>query len=323
MNDFYNIYSNDIPEFIHEFSSTRAVQRLKFIGMNCGCEYTDFKTFRGVKYSRYTHSIGVALIIWTFTHDIRQSVAGLLHDISTPVFAHTIDFLNGDHDKQESTELDTKKFIEDSKEILDLLEKYHLSVEDVCDYHKYPIADNESPKLSADRLEYSLGNMVHYGFVTREKATEFFDDIVVSKNELLETELVFKTEKLCAEFTKNVLKNSRVYVSDEDRFAMQYLADIIQIALEEELFDKQFLYTTEYYVIDRLKKCKKTNELWSRFTRLHEVIRSENGRRIHAKKRYIDPIILNKGRISSISDELNSEIHSFIDKDFNYYIIGR
>ena len=26
------------------------------------------------------------------------------------------------------------------------------------DYHRYPIADNDSPRLSSDRLEYTLGN---------------------------------------------------------------------------------------------------------------------------------------------------------------------
>ncbi|MFR5131592.1 MAG: hypothetical protein ACLTDP_02610 [Terrisporobacter sp.] len=47
--------------------------------------------------------MGVALIIWHFTKDIKQSIAGLLHDISSPAFAHVIDFLNGDHENQEST----------------------------------------------------------------------------------------------------------------------------------------------------------------------------------------------------------------------------
>lgn len=89
------------------------MQRLKDIGMNCGVEYTAFDFFSNiVPYSRYQHSIGVALIVYHFSHDLRQTVAGLLHDIATPVFAHTIDFYHQDHLKQESTELDTKKVIE-------------------------------------------------------------------------------------------------------------------------------------------------------------------------------------------------------------------
>ena len=40
---------------------------------------------------------------------IHATVAALLHDIATPVFAHVIDFLNNDYEKQESTEAETKR----------------------------------------------------------------------------------------------------------------------------------------------------------------------------------------------------------------------
>jgi len=39
---------------------------------------------------------------------------------------------------------------------MELLEKYHISIEEVNDYTKYPIADNHGPQLSSDRLEYTL-----------------------------------------------------------------------------------------------------------------------------------------------------------------------
>ena len=34
----------------------------------------------------------------------------------------------------------------------------NIKIEEVEDYHLYPIADNDTPKLSSDRLEYSLSN---------------------------------------------------------------------------------------------------------------------------------------------------------------------
>lgn len=41
---------------------------------------------------------------WHFTHDKKETLAALLHDIGTPCFAHTIDFLLGDSINQESSE---------------------------------------------------------------------------------------------------------------------------------------------------------------------------------------------------------------------------
>ena len=66
--------------------------------------YTAFPQFADIdSYSRYDHSIGVALIIWHFTHDRKQAIAGLLHDVASPVFAHVVDFMHGDYLTQEST----------------------------------------------------------------------------------------------------------------------------------------------------------------------------------------------------------------------------
>ena len=101
-----------IPEFLVQFANTPAMLRLKQVGMHCGCEYTCFPIFKHLEcYSRYDHSIGVAMIIYHFTKDIKQSLAGLFHDIATPAFSHVIDFLNNDHLTQESTEDGTKEII--------------------------------------------------------------------------------------------------------------------------------------------------------------------------------------------------------------------
>lgn len=56
----------------------------------------------------------------------------------SPTFKHCIDFLNGDAETQESTE--------------------QQPLEVISNYKIYPIADNETPKLSADRLEYTFMN---------------------------------------------------------------------------------------------------------------------------------------------------------------------
>ena len=62
----------------------------------------------------------------------------LLHDIATPVFAHVIDFLNNDYEKQESTEAETKKMIFNSRELQKIFLKYEIDINLIYDYHKYP-----------------------------------------------------------------------------------------------------------------------------------------------------------------------------------------
>ena len=184
MTESWSLYHPEIPEFLRRLADTPPMARLRQVGMNCGCEYTAFPRFAGwAPYSRFDHSLGVGLIVWHFTGDLRQSAAGLLHDVATPVFAHTVDFLNGDHLRQEATEALTAEFIARSPELQALLREYGLTTADVADYHRYPIADNDSPQLSADRLEYTLGDLRCYGFADAETVMAFYTDLTVEKNE--------------------------------------------------------------------------------------------------------------------------------------------
>ena len=324
-----DIYSKDIPEFIEELINTPEFKRLEKIGMNCGCEYTSYPIFsRGKEYTRYKHSIGVALIVWHFTKDIKQSIAGLLHDISSPVFAHVIDFLNGDHENQESTEEKTEEIIENSKEIQIILKKYNLTTKDVYDYHMYPIADNDSPLLSADRLEYTLGNAYNYGFKSKEELKSIYDDLVVSKNELGEDEISFRNIDKAKEFTSISLLNSKVYTSHEDRFSMQYLADLLKLAVDKKVITLDDLYTTEDVVIHKLIQDEELKSKFDDFTRFSQIVVRKDMPsegywiNVPAKRRYINPQLVSKERVADLSEELSKEIEDFLKEDFDVWVKG-
>lgn len=325
-----DIYSKDFPNFIKELINTPEFKRLSNVGMNCGCEYTSFPIFsKGKNYTRYEHSIGVALIIWHFTKDIKQSIAGLLHDISSPVFAHVIDFLNGDHETQESTEEKTEEIIANSMEIQEILKKYNLSTKDVYDYHMYPIADNDSPLLSADRLEYTLGNAFYYGFKSMEEIRDMYEDLVVSVNEFGQSEISFSTLDKAIEFTCVSIENSKVYSSNVDRFAMQYLADLLKLAVNKRVISMKDLYTVEDQVISKLKKDEELKSMWKDFTKLSQIFTSKEKPEygywvnIPAKKRYINPQVVSQGRVSSLSKNLSKEIDDFLNIDFNIWLSGK
>ena len=327
---FNNIYSEDFPIFIEELINTPEFKRLSDVGMNCGCEYTSFPIFsNGKNYTRYNHSIGVALIIWHFTKDIKQSIAGLLHDISSPVFAHVIDFLNGDHETQESTEEKTEEIIENSAEIQAILKKYNLTTEDVKDYHMYPIADNDSPLLSADRLEYTLGNAYYYGFKSMYEIKDMYNDLVISKNEFGQDEISFSSLDKAIEFTSVSLENSKVYTCNVDRFSMQYLADLLKLAVDKNVINLNDLYTIEEKVIIKLQKDAELKSKWNDFINLSQIFTSnekpENGYwvNIPAKKRYINPFIVNNDRVTNLCETLSKEIDDFLKVDFNIWLSGK
>ena len=162
LKQYFNILSPNYPEWLNEYINTPEMERIGNISMDCGCDYTDLFP-KHPWLSNLDHSVGVALILWHFTGDKKQTLAGLFHDIATPTFKHCIDFMNGDSQNQESTEERTREIIENSPQIRLLLNRDGIKIDDVCDYKIYPIADNNSPKLSADRFEYnfSCGYIIH------------------------------------------------------------------------------------------------------------------------------------------------------------------
>ena len=226
--EFHAILEPDFPEWLQEYIETPALQKQKYISTTCGTIYSDlFENQRF--YSSLDHAIGVALVVWHFTHDKKQTLSGLFHDIATQVFKHCVDFMNGDHLSQESTEDLTTEMIAGSPEISRLLKRDGILVSEVDNYHLYPIADNDTPKLSADRLEYSLANMLFaYGVADLAEIREMYADIVVQSDENGVKELGFQTKKIARKFVKLTSQLSIFYREDRTRYSMQLIADILK-----------------------------------------------------------------------------------------------
>ena len=328
INNINVIYHNEIPSFMKGFLTSSPMERIKDVGMNCGLEYTSFPFFQGLpRYSRYAHSLGAALIVYHFTHSEKESLAALFHDIATPTFAHSIDFMKGDYLLQEATETRTELFISRSEEIVHLLKELGLSVDDVKDYHIYPIADNDTPRLSSDRLEYTLGNLLGYGFRDLEDLKRYYDDLEVGINEEGAAELCFRSEELALNFALDALRMSKVYVCDEDRYAMQMLSELLKDACERKVIDQEDLYTDESSVIRKFNDDPISNRRWMDFTSLHELIDDEGvpkdrRRVIHAKKRYINPLVSGKGRVYDLEGGFRDELDAFLNQSQDGWLFG-
>ena len=320
-----NMYDNHLPEIISDGTHAREMQRLRQVGMNCGCEYTSFPLFLSMKgwYTRYHHSIGTALIVWRFTQSHAQTLAALFHDIATPCFAHVVDFMRNDHMKQESTEDQTREIIAGSEDLGTVLRKYGLKVDDVADYHQYPVADNDSPQLSADRLEYTFGNLVNFGKCTESQVTGMLNDLTVGKNEYGEEELMFRTFEQARRFAFGALEMGKIYVSEEDRFSMQALAELLKDAVREKVISMQDLWTDEPSVIRKLSADQEFRKRWMYFRGYRQIVCGrEDGIVIRAKKRYIDPAVDGHGRMSALDPEFRDAVTRFLNESQEIRLSG-
>lgn len=322
MKEYLKILSNEIPDFLNDYINTPQMQKLAGISVSCGTYYT--KLFdKMVWYSSLDHSIAVSLIVWNFTKDKKQTIAGLFHDIATPVFKHSIDFMNGDYKKQESTEELTTQIISESKEIMSLLKRDGIKIEEVDNYHIYPIADNDTPMLSADRLEYTLSNGLDVckNIWNLEEVKEIYENIEIQKNEQGIEKLGFKDIKIAEKFVKGMRILSNSYIDNKTKFSMQFLADIMKIMSSQNLITKKDLYElSEKEVIERIENCDyaEISQKFDMWKNAHEIKESDEKVKdkycvsIDAKIRYINPLV-NGIRISEISEVAKEEIQKALE----------
>lgn len=319
--EYFRILSKDFPEFLNDYIYTKEMQKLDGINQICGA-YWRMENIYVDMYSVLKHSIAVALIVWNFTHDKKQTLAALFHDISSPAFKHCIDFLNGDAEKQESTEEQTIQTIRNSEEIMGFLKRDSIKLEEVCDYKIYPIADNKTPKLSADRLEYTFMNGIYYKKVWNlAEIKEMYKDLYISKNEENILELGFKNIEIAEKFIDGASKLWPLWIRSEDTVTMYFFADIIKKMYEKKFLTKEDLYEfPEEKIVELIRNCKDKNiaNLFTKFMNCKEFTESEEfvdksgifcvDRKV--KRRYINPLVKEK-RIYECSKKAKNIIDNY------------
>ena len=321
---YFKILSNEFPEWLEEYINTPEMQRISKISMSCGTDYSKCFNVR-YWYSNLDHSIGVALIIWNFTHDKKQTLAGLFHDIATPVFKHCIDFMNGDAEHQESIEERTTDMIMNSNTIMKLLKRDGIKLQEVNDYKIYPIADNDMPRLSADRFEYTFSSGLTFFRVWElDKIKKMYADIVIAKNEESKDELAFKHKEICEEYIFTASKLWPEWISDKDRTVMQFLSDMCKSMNNLGYLSIDDLYSlSEKEVIDKIRNCE-NDYIRETFKKFEETdicyssqfeIEDKYCINVKTKRRFINPLISDDevyGRVYELSQSAKENIDNFM-----------
>ena len=336
--EYYKILCPEFPNFLKKYIELPIMQRLSGIGLLCGTDWTSLYKNRFF-YSRLDHSVGVALIIWNFTKDKTQTIAGLLHDVSTTVFSHVSDFRKGDALTQTSTEEPTTKMILSDSALCKLMESDGIEPKNVVDYHIYPIADNEIPALSADRLEYMYpSGLALDGSWTFEEIAKTYNNLTILKNEENKDELGFKTIEMAELYCKKFCMIGHILQLNENKLCLQLLSQIMSKAVElNVLQEEDFMTLSESKIIEKIESfiSKKTFSLeeqkfatmYNTFRKMTKVEHSNQKLpedeyfcvSLKVKQRYINPLVKvgtnsqQAKRLSEVSDFANKLIKDFLE----------
>ena len=327
ISEYFNILcpQEDWPLFLNRYLELPVLKRLEGVGLLCGTDWTPLYKNR-FYYSRLDHSLGVALIVWHFTHDKAQTIAGLLHDISTPVFSHVSDFRKGDMLTQTATEEPTAEIIRGDAGLARLLAEDGLTAAQVEDYHIYPIADNEIPQLSADRLEYMFpSGMALDGSWTMDEIRTCYKDLVILKNEDGADELGFKTLEIAELYCEHFCMIGHILQLNENKLALHMLGQIMNMAEKEGILSEEdFMKLNEKEVMERLDgllRSARNDELAKYYRTFRSMTSIEHTDQalpesdyfcvsLKVKQRYINPLVGDK-RLSEVSSKARTIIEDF------------
>ncbi len=319
--EYFNILcKGDYPIFIDKYINTKEMQRLSYVGQFCGCDYTKIHNIK-YWYSRLEHSIATALMTWNFTKDKTQTLAALFHDLGTPAFSHCIDYVMGDTIDQESSEMDVFTIIKDSKEICDYLKRDNININDLQNIEKYPIVENKKPKLCVDRLDGVLHTcLIWQQYWDLSTVKKVYDDMVVLINEFGESEIGFKNSDIAELFFDGVFKYSIELQKNEDKYAMQFIADIIKDMIDRKIIKLGSLYELkeesivsmisneyeEFLCFNNAERIERTNEIPSDYYYVS----------VDAKKRYVIPLSINGNkvaRLDTFSDKCKGQLEEYLN----------
>lgn len=289
-------FNGNIPDFLEKYLTLPMFQTLKGKGQFCGVENTNLFHPKS-KYNRLDHSVNCAGIIWHLTKDKKRTIKALCHDLSTVSFAHTIDFLLKDSINQNAAEslIDRRKILNSSKEFLSYLKEDGLTLEDIYFLEQDSLIDISRPGLCVDRFE----GIIHINYIwlntcSLEDIKTILNDLWVLINEQGQEEIGFKTLEVGQLFFELMLNYAYCMQSKEDKYSMQFIADLLSIAIKDGLLTLRDLYTLKE---DKIVSILQNNyEVWQTFEKI-DYVKSSNicpsGYYVvvDAKKRYAIPLV--------------------------------
>lgn len=275
---------------IEQIIQSRALQRLRKIHQGGAV----FLAYPNISTSRLEHSWGVCYLIRLLGGDEREQIAGLLHDLSHTAFSHIIDYVleNKEEDFHEKHKL---RFLLD-RELGKILRSLGLEPEEFVEDNRFSLLETELPALCADRIDYTLRDLIAWGKISQIEARQFLDSLRVVDGVVTINSIAW------GQWFKNNYEylNQYFFQDAKNTMANCEFTKLLQSALEIDVVKIEDFFQDDNFIINKINSCKILKD------RLELIkVRLEN-RSIAAntpnfKRRIVDPLILKNDCILPLS----------------------
>ncbi|MBM7691186.1 HD superfamily phosphohydrolase [Peribacillus deserti] len=291
----------NLEQVFYDLISTEAVQRLKYIHQG-GASYLVNPSWN---VTRYEHSIGVMLLVRKLGGSVREQIAGLIHDISHTAFSHVIDVVMKNPNQDYHDQIFPDIFY--NSEIPDVLLKHGFAPEEILPIDQWPLLEQPLPDLCADRIDYTLRDLLSYKKISAAEKDSFLSELTVMDNRICIKNLK-AAEWFAGAYYKEVID---FFLDPLNVFGYAVLSDLITEALTKEILTISDLRKNDEVVWNILSSSKDSVIVSKREQLSKRIVLDVKNYDYHTKKkiRIIDPLVCYKNQLRRGS-EVSSKIAS-------------
>lgn len=133
--------------------------------------------------TRFDHSVGAMLLVRRLNGSLAEQIAALLHDASHTAFSHVIDYVFNGHDSQSYHDEKKEEFLAQT-DVPGILARHGYDWQDFLHEEDFPLLEQPSPRLCADRLDYFLRDARGLGLATAVQIQTALDHLVVGNGRI-------------------------------------------------------------------------------------------------------------------------------------------
>jgi len=279
----------EVPELVFlELINSLTLQRLKGVDQAGHNPYV-----KRERVNRFDHSIGVFLLLNKYGASIEEQIMGLIHDVSHSCFSHCIDYvLKNGSEKSQSLQDDVFDNFVKKSEIKDIIEKHGFDIDYILNKDNFPLGEKDLPDLCADRIDYFLRDALSYQEISEKDKNYILENLIVENQNW-----IFKNLECAKKYAELFFKmNIEHWSGLRSAIMFRTVGDFLKYSLEKKYIIEKDLYTTDSFVIQRIKKFMNQDErlvlLWRRMNNKTKIINDSNNydASIFCKSRIVDPL---------------------------------
>ena len=249
--------------------------------------------------TRFEHSLGVYLLLGRLGADLREQIAGLLHDISHTAFSHAVDFVFTSEEQDHHEGL--KPEFLGRPDMAAALAKLGFQPEEFYDDSIYPLLEQPLPDLCADRLDYFFRDSLACSVTTPDQIARFLEHLTIVGTTIAFTDPTVAREAV----DRFAVMNRDWWASPTEAYIYNEFADAIREAFRTGVLRKSDLLGDDSQVLTKLRSAKvsRIGEKLQHVLRFRPEAVHGFSPKIVPKNRWLDPMVVDGSTLRRLSDK--------------------